>query len=78
MSKETIISDDQLAFSIFCIENVARAKHVTGTRVYDALTKDSDLLYSYVIPSYDILHTQSRTYIVDDVLSALQNKGVSL
>lgn len=43
--------------------------------VYKALTDKSNILDSYIIPEYEILHTQSKDYIVDDIISLMKEKG---
>lgn len=65
-----------LEFTIFCIEEIAAKLQVPGNVVYDMLTKQSDILSSYIIPSYDVLHTQSKEYIIDDIISFMQEEGV--
>lgn len=65
-----------LEFAIFCIEAVAQRLNVPGNQVYDMLAKQSDILNTYLIPSFDVLHTQSRQYIVDDILSLMRERGV--
>ena len=40
------------------------------------LTKQSNILFGYVIPSFDVLHTQGKNYIVDDLLSLMRERGV--
>lgn len=67
---------EELEFAIFCIESVAARLGIPGERVYRALTGRGDLLYTYVIPSYDALHTQGKDYIVDDILRVMCDKGV--
>ena len=39
-----------LEFAVFCIESVAERLSLPGNQVYDMLTKQSNILYSYVIP----------------------------
>lgn len=70
------MSKSALEFAIFCIEAVALRLHLPGNRVYDMLAKQSDILNTYLIPSFDVLHTQSRQYIVDDILSLMRERGV--
>ena len=65
-----------LGFAIFCIEEIALKLQIPGNSVYDMLTKRSDILDSYIIPSYDVLHTQSKEYIVDDIISLMKERGV--
>lgn len=67
---------EQLQFAIFCIENIALYLNVKGNEIYDALAEKSDILSSYIIPSYDVLHTQSKEFIVNDILRLMEEKGV--
>ncbi|MGO5333989.1 DUF3791 domain-containing protein [Enterococcus cecorum] len=32
----------------------------------------------YIIPEYAVLHTQSKEYIVDDIIDVMKEKGVKL
>ena len=41
-------------------------------------TNDSDLLNSYIVPLYDILHTQSKQYIVDDIIEVMKSRGIDI
>ena len=68
----------ELEFAVFCIENVAQRLQVNAEEVYAALTEKSDILHSYIVPEYDILHTQSKDYIVDDILRVMREKGITL
>lgn len=68
----------ELEFALFCIEYTALELGVSGSRVYDILTKESDILDSYVIPCYESLHTQGKEYIVQDILNVLREKGVEV
>ena len=65
-----------LEFAVFCIESVAERLSLPGNQVYDMLTKQSNILYSYVIPSVDVLHTQGKIYFVDVLLSLMRERGV--
>ena len=65
-------------FAVFCIENVAQRLSVDAEWVYDALTKKSDILNGYIVPEYEILHTQSKDYIVDDILQVMKERGVTV
>ncbi|WP_080961592.1 DUF3791 domain-containing protein [Enterococcus cecorum] len=57
---------------MFCIENVAARLNVDSRQIYDALTEQSDLLKEYIIPEYEVLHTQSKEYIVDDIIDVMK------
>ena len=67
-----------LEFAVFCIENVAKKLEVDGTVAYDMLAVQTDVLQNYIIPCYDVLHTQGKEYIVNDLIDMLKAKGVSL
>ena len=65
-----------LDFVIFCIEGVAMKLQLPGNVVYDLLAEKSNILSNYIVPSYDVLHTQSKQYIVDDIVSLMREEGV--
>ena len=67
-----------LEFAVFCIENVAKELEVDGTAAYDMLAVQTDILQNYIIPCYDVLHTQGKEYIVNDLIDMLKAKGISL
>ena len=76
MPEGTIKNSRELEFVVFCIENVAKELGVNAERVYQAFTGESNILNGYIIPEYDILHTQSREYIVRDILDVMKERGV--
>ncbi len=83
---ETMSDKDKIKteFAVFCIENTAAELGVLGKEVYDAL-KETDGISVFLYPSYDVLHTQGRQYIVEETLAYLkkhnprfmQSKGVT-
>lgn len=76
MPDETIKNPRELEFAIFCVENVAAMLGVGAELVYKAFTEQSDILNGYIVPEYEVLHTQSRDYIVNDLLDVMKEKGV--
>ena len=40
------------------------------------LRVDTDILDNYIIPCYEPLHSQSKAYIVDDLIEVMKVKGV--
>lgn len=72
------LSPAELEFAIFCIENVAIKLGVNAELVYTALAEKSDILNSYIIPCYEVLHTQGKDYIVDDIIAIMNERGVSI
>lgn len=71
-------TEEETLFAVFCVENVAREFKADAAAIYDAWTKKSDILDGYVIPCYDILHTQGKEYIVQDLIALMKEKGVEL
>ena len=76
MMKQNIEKSRELEFAIFCIENIAAKLGVSAEKVYDALTEKSDILNDYIIPEYEILHTQGKEYIVADIIEVMKERGV--
>lgn len=68
----------ELEFAIFCIENVASRLHVDAQKVYVALSEQTNILNDYIIPEYEVLHTQSKDYIVDDIIDVMHERGVKV
>ena len=77
-NKNAIKNIYELEFAIFCIENVAERLRTDPLKVFHALAENSDILYNYIIPYYDVLHTQDKEYIVNDILDTMKDKGVTL
>jgi len=73
---ETIITPEQSFFAVFCIEALAGELGTTGDKIYKMLTEDSDILDGYIIPYYDALHTQGKSYIVRELKELMQKRGV--
>jgi hypothetical protein len=64
-----------LEFVTYCISKLAHVLNITQGDVYDRLVR-SGILYDYIIPSYDVLHTFSSRYLIDDITSYMREKGV--
>ncbi|MDO4163323.1 MAG: DUF3791 domain-containing protein [Bacteroides sp.] len=54
-------------FAVFCIENTATKLQCPGIEVFREL-KRTNGIQEFLYPSYPTLHTQSKEYIVDEVL----------
>lgn len=68
----------ELEFAIVCIENIASRLHVDAQKVCVALSEQTNILKDYIIPEYEVLHTQSKDYIVDDIIDVMHERGVKL
>ena len=78
MPDEKIKNSSELEFAVFCMENVAAKLGVNAKRIYQAFTEKSNILNGYIVPEYEVLHTQSREYIVDDLLEVMKERGVEV
>lgn len=73
---ENDYNSKELEFAIFCIENIAVRLNISAEKVYSALAEKNNILSDYIVPEYEILHTQSKDYIVDDIIELMNEKGV--
>ena len=78
MEKKNIANLNELEFVIFCIENIALKLKVNAEEVYIALTEKNSILTDYIVPEYEMLHTQSKEYIVDDIIEVMEERGVKI
>lgn len=76
MTDRKITDSKELEFAIFCVEEVAASLGADAERVFEALTKKSDILYGYIVPEYEVLHTQSKDYIVNEIKDVMRERGV--
>ena len=49
-----------------------------AAKVYVALAEQTDILNEYIIPEYEVLHTQSKEYIVNDIIDVMKERGVKV
>jgi len=68
----------QMEFCVFCIESVAEKLLTSGDAVYKMLTEQSNILSEYIVPCYDVLHTQGKEFLVDDIIDVMKQKGVNV
>lgn len=69
-------NEKELEFAIFCIENIASFLKKDAQEVYRMLTEKSNILYEYIVPEYEMLHTQGKEYIINDIVEFMKEKGV--
>jgi len=68
------MQDYQLDFITYCVGNLADRLNMSASKVYNML-RSSDILDGYIVPCYDVLHTFSKDYIMDDLIGMLKKKG---
>ena len=60
------MNSDNIDFVTYCIGNLSRRLGLNARDVYQRL-KTSGILADYIIPSYDVLHTFSKEYLMEDL-----------
>jgi len=69
------MNKDNVDFISYSVGNLARRLHLSQKEVYNKL-KSSGILYGYIVPSYDVLHTFSKEYLMEDLTLYMKEKGV--
>lgn len=64
-----------LEFVTYCISKLSQVLNLPQREVYRRL-KESGILYDYIVPSYDVLHTFGSRYLMDDLTDYMREKGV--
>lgn len=64
-----------LRFVTYCISKLAHHLKLSQRDVYERLIR-SGILYGYIVPSYDVLHTFSSRYLIEDLTDYMKEKGV--
>lgn len=70
-----IQSKQELEFILFCVDFVAQKLNQSPDVIYDKL-KSSGLLQDYLIENYQVLHSLSKDYLVDDIIGIMTEKGL--
>ena len=68
------MSSDQLDFVTYCIGNLSIRLKLPQKTVYVRL-KDSGILDNYIVKGYEVLHTFGKEYLMDDLITYMQEKG---
>lgn len=68
------MSSEQLDFVTYCIGNLAIRLKLPQRTVYMRL-KDTGILDNYIIKGYRILHTFGKDYLMNDLITYMQEKG---
>jgi hypothetical protein len=66
------LEEIKLAFAASCVEGAARKLGVPYIEIYERMRK-VDLINKFILPHYDTLHTESREYLIEDVIECLTN-----
>lgn len=68
---------EQLDFVTYCINNLATRLSLSQKIIYGML-KESGIIKDYIVKCYDILHTFSKEYLIDDLISCMRERGVAV
>lgn len=69
--------EKELSFSIFMLYALAEKWKKTPAAVYKILNT-TGILDDYIIAGYDMLHTQGKEYLVEDITEFVRERGVSV
>lgn len=69
------ISKRELEFATFCVEILREKNNITSKEAYLLLTKESSVMQDFLLPNYEVLHSQSREYILDEMMKLLQEEN---
>ena len=64
---------DTVDFITYCIGNLSRRLGLNAREVYERL-KTSGILKGYIVPSYDVLHTFGKEYLMEDLTDYMRRK----
>ena len=63
-------------FAVFCIENTAKRLNKGGVEVFRELMQSGGIEH-FIYPSFPTLHTQSKEYIVEEVMEYIRQHNPS-
>ena len=69
------MDEKTLEFVTYCIRKLSVLLKLPQKEIYKRL-KTSGILYDYIVPSYDVLHTFSTRYLLEDLTEYMREKGV--
>lgn len=62
----------RIHFAVMAIEGCAKKMNVTGEIMYRRLKKQN-LIHSRLLEHYEMLHTQSLDWVIEDTIETLKN-----
>lgn len=64
-----------LKFVTWLISKLSEYLKMPQSEVFSRLYK-SGILYDYIVPSYDVLHTFGSRYLMEDITDYMREEGV--
>lgn len=71
------MNKDSFSFVIYMIHACADKWGYSPAEVYKKM-KSADCIMKFLIPNYEVLHTQSTQYIIEDIREYLGVRGISV
>ena len=68
------MNKESMEFVVYMIHKCANTWGISPAAVYKKL-KESGCIHAYLVPHYDVLHTQSSDYVMNDIQQYLQIRG---
>ena len=68
------MSSDQLDFVTYCLGDLSMRLQLPQRTIYLKL-KDRGILENYIVKGYEVLHTFGKEYLMDDLITYMQEKG---
>jgi hypothetical protein len=64
------------SFQLFCIESYRSAKGVSGTKALDDFKRAG--VFNFLESGYEVLHTESKNYLIDEITEYINNQNATL
>ena len=68
---------DIMSFVVYMIHQCSIKWNLSPAKVYSKMS-EAGCINSYLVPHYDVLHTQSSSYVVEDIQFYLQSRGIAI
>ena len=72
-----MLEKKELTFVVFILYVLGQHWNMTTLEVYEILDS-TGILDDYIIKCYDVLHTQGKEYLVEDITDFVKEKGVNV
>ena len=76
-SEDDIMNKDSFAFVIYMIHACANKWGKLPSEVYKLLSS-VNCIDDFLVSHYDVLHTQSTSYVIEDIKNYLLTRGVTI
>ncbi|MCQ2217392.1 MAG: DUF3791 domain-containing protein [Paludibacteraceae bacterium] len=71
------MNKEEMNFTIYCVGIVAESLGRDDSEIYRIMQK-AKLIMGYIVPCFDVLHTFSKEYIIEDITNLMKKKGLLL